>query len=53
MRQFKVGDTIKCLNMLDFSEHCNGLMKAGYKLDVDLRKKLITIRVTPEDLKGD
>lgn len=39
MRQFKVGNTIKCLNMFDFSEHYNGLMKAGYKLDVNLRKK--------------
>lgn len=53
MRQLKVGDTIQCLNMLDLSEHCNGLIKAGYKLDVDLRKSLIMIRATPEDLKGD
>lgn len=39
---FYVGNVgLKCLNMLDFSEHCNGLMKAGYKLDVDLRKNLL------------
>ena len=45
----KIGDTIKCLNMVDFSEHYRALIKAGYKVDVNLMQYLITIKQIPED----
>lgn len=44
----KVGDTFKCVNIKDLAGCCTVLKNEGYKLDVDLRLLVITIRCVPE-----
>ena len=45
----KIGDTIKCLDPNEMIDYVRTLRKEGYKINVDLRECLITIRRTPED----
>ena len=45
----KIGDTIKCLNPNEMINYVRTLRKEGYKINIDLRECLITIRRTPED----
>jgi hypothetical protein len=45
----KIGDTIKCLDPNDMINYVRTLRKEGYKINIDLRECLITIRRTPEE----
>ena len=49
----KKGDTIRCFDMQELGRYCNALKKEGYKVDVNLRKLLLIIRRTPEELKDE